>query len=57
MQSNDEVRILAIAIIEPFNTSWVKLPNSNVLPTGSPSISKVFELIQNVEDILTNIGK
>jgi hypothetical protein len=37
MQSTDEVRILGIAIIEPFSTSWVRLPNMNVLPTDSPS--------------------
>jgi hypothetical protein len=36
MQSNDEIKILGIAIIEPFGTSWVRLPNINVLPTDSP---------------------
>ncbi len=40
MQSNDEIKILRITIIEPFGTSWVRLPNINVLPTDSPSINQ-----------------
>ncbi len=57
MQSTDEVRILGIAIIEPLVQVGLNFQTLMLYPLIHHRLTKVFELIQDVEEILTDIGK